>query len=127
MAPYDDEVQEKLGEQAWKRLIHYVDKTKVTAQQAKDIARLLEEKRPHSVIFSAHSTRMKTNNWDSTELRCILDNWYSEELFKLDRKDALSKLAKIFDHESVRIHPLAHELRELIESEEREAENMNKR
>ena len=126
MTAWDKEVEEKLGNSAWSLLIEYVNSGKISAQQAKDFARLLGENLPNSVIFSAHVNRLneKNHRWDNAELRCILEQWFCEELFKLDRKDALIKLAKIFDDHIVKLHPLASDLRKLIDSEE-ETETVN--
>ena len=50
---------------------------------------------------------MRRDACDEAEWREILGDWYNEELYDLDRKAAVKKLARIFRHPSVNLKPLA--------------------
>ena len=115
MPPYNKDVKDKLGDSARDLLIQYVREGKISKQQAEDFASLLGENIPHSVIFSAHKQRVNDSGWNQTELRYILEQWFCEELFKLNRDDALAKLSKIFYDPVVNLRPLAHDIRKLMD------------
>ena len=114
MIAYDGDVKKRLGNDAWELLIQYVNDGKISSQHSSDIARLLAERIPQSKIFGAHKNRMKDSGWNHTELRHILGNWYSEEMFELNREEALSRLADIFEDPTLGIRCLASEIRKFV-------------
>ena len=59
-------------------------------------------------------TTRRGDDYDETELRDILADWYEEELFDLPTNDALQKLIAICEDKSVRLYPLAKTLRECL-------------
>ena len=127
MSPYDKDVNKKLGKQVLALLIRNVNEGKINSQQSDDIARLLAENLPGSVIYGSHINRVKIDGWNQAEFRQILANWYCEEMFDLDREAALEKLVNIFGDTTVCLHPLAKEVRELMHHREPKKEHEGKR
>ena len=117
MTAYDKVVKNKLGKEAWELLIQHVNEGKITSQHSNEIASLLAENLPGSTIFGAHMNRVREDGWNNAEFRHILANWYSEEMYGLDREAALKKLAKIFEDSTVGLSSIASELRKLIPTE----------
>ena len=57
---------------------------------------------------------MKDSGWNHTELRHVLGNWLSEEMFELNREEALLRLADVFEDPTLGIRCLASEIRKLV-------------
>ena len=117
MTAYDKVVKNKLGKEAWELLIQHVNEGKITSQHSNEIASLLAENLPGSKIFGEHMNRVKEDGWNNAEFRHILANWYTEELYDLDREAALIKLAEIFEDSTVGLSSIASKLRKLMPTE----------
>ena len=69
MGTYDDDVEEKLGNNAFNLILSYAESGKINNQQVADIAKELEP----SVILGNHKRR--GNKTGRNEMREILSDW----------------------------------------------------
>ena len=106
MGQYDDDVKAKLGQGAWDVILAAVRNGHIDPEKMEDIARLLH---PH--IAGNHTRRER---YCDVEMRRILSDWWIFELHVMTRQVALEKLVKIFNHDYVKLHPQAKEIKKLM-------------
>ena len=47
-------------------------------------------------------------------MRHILSDWYNEEMHAMRRQEALEKLVTTFNHDNIRLFPLAKQVKQVL-------------
>ena len=111
MGTYDDDVEEKLGNNAFNLILSYAESGKINNQQVADIAKELEP----SVILGNHKRR--GNKTGRNEMREILSDWcqFSDSFGAMSGNEALMRhLISIFNGKTVSLKPLASSFEKLL-------------
>ena len=102
--------EKKLSEPVVDLLHNYAEKGAISHGQMKDIAMQMGDK-----TFGRHKYKEERGGWNrpGAELRDILWFWWEEELHKLDRTTALTKLIYVLEHDSVDLTSLAYDIKKI--------------
>jgi len=118
---YEEKVKKKLGTAVRDSIIDSVHNGTIDSAKMKDIAYKLHER-----VGGNHMIRTISGGkpCDSVEMRAILCDWWAEDLCRkeLSREEAVQKLVNIFEHDDLGLRPLANQLRNIMEEEERNSE-----
>ena len=115
MGIYDAKVISKVGIDIWNYILEDVRIGTLNKQMMSDIARLL-----HPKVGGSHKRRKEEGGKsDAAEMREILGEFYSEKMFEMSTKDAVTKLIEVMNHDSVRLFELAKKLDECLRNAKR--------
>ena len=111
----DQRVRERIGPKNVDFILKEVDEGTIDGQMMFDFAYKLGQ-----TIGGNHKRRVKVERLpsDQAEMRRILSDWYTEELYDMNQADAVLALADIFAHDDIKLFPLAHELRNGVKIDE---------
>merc|ERR1712013_374495 len=117
---YDEKVKKKLGRAVRDSIIDSVHNGTIDSAKMKDIAFKL-----HEHVGGRHVIRTISGGkpCDSVEMRAILCDWWAKDLCRkeLSREEAVQKLVNIFEHNDLGLRPLADQLKNIMEREERDS------
>jgi len=117
---YEEKVKKKLGTAVRDSIIDSVHNGTIDSAKMKDIAYKLHER-----VGGNHMIRTISGGkpCDSVEMRAILCDWWAEDLCRkeLSREEAVQKLVNIFEHNDLGLRPLADQLKNIMEDEERDS------
>ena len=122
------QAEERLGADAWRKVLNSVTNGQITGQKMHDIALYLV---PGSQLLGKHEERMNrpTRMADNAEIKSIFRDWWDNGLDDLTRVEAIQELVRILRTDDVGLHPLAYELenimKECSEEFDREEEDEN--
>ena len=106
-------VEGKLGKEVVKLMLDSARNGDISDTQLASIAdKLGRDLDGPNVIFGNHIRRMERDRFAAsyTLLKCILSDWWGEELYELSSEEALSKLVQTFQDPEVALRPLANQL-----------------
>ena len=108
MGKNDNNVRKALGIQAWDILIEKTKEGGIGSQHMKDISQAL-----HRVVGGNHLRRVDEAKvmCDDHELREILGDWWEQELYGLNQREALRKISDILSSPEVNLPCIASSLR----------------
>ena len=112
---YFQKVRQIIGPENVESIFEHVNYGSIDDQMMLDFAHKLGPK-----IGGNHKRRVEGERLpsDQAEMRRILSDWYSEELYKMNQAEAVLALAKIFGHSDIKSFPLAHKLRSGLKMDE---------
>ena len=111
MGQYDADVIEQMGKEAYDYILDRVQCGVIGAQHMNDISRQL-----HPYILGNHLRRVGSGKLcDEAEFRCILGDWFNQEMFDLDQQTVLTRLVTILRGPSVSLPSEGKRLEQILE------------
>ena len=111
--PNMTEVEGKLGKEVVKLVLDSARNGDISDSQMGSIAQKLgRDLDGPNQVFGNHIRRMERDRFAASDtlLKCILSDWWGEELYELSSEEALSKLVQTCQDPEVALRPLANQL-----------------
>ena len=113
-----DQVLDRLGEDAVKKILDFTRGGKLSRQNVKDFAFHLGRPADPNVVYGKHLHRTEGGSGEAgldVEVRKILSDWWNEKLHEMTTVAALEKLVRIFLSDDVSCKPLAQDIQKLLD------------
>ena len=108
MGGQDEQVKGIIGQKVWGILSECVRNGNINADHMKNIAYKL-----HIKVGGRHVNRVnKQTDWN--ELREVLGDWYTFQLHRLNKKEALTLLVAVFKSDEVDLHNISIQIEEVL-------------
>ena len=110
------DVEKKLGQDRVKLLLDSAKNGDISDSQLASIAEKLgRDLDGPNVIMGNHNSIMTRDRYAASDtlLKCILSDWWKEELYDMSPEAALSKMVQVCQDPDVSLRPLAKQLQSL--------------
>ena len=114
------EVEKRLGQDRVKLILDSAKNGDISDSQLASIAEKLgRDLDGPNVIIGNHNRIMARDRYATSDmlLKCILSDWWNEELYDLSPEAALSKMVQVCQDPDVALRPLAKQLQSLSTGE----------
>ena len=112
-AVYDRDASQRMGKEAYEYILEKVSRGVITAQHFNDISAQLH---PH--VRGSHLRRVGAGRMcDEAEFRCMLSDWFGQEMYDLDQRTVLKRLITIFCSAAVSLPEVGKALKQCLENE----------